>query len=151
METVKSNTFVCFVSHTQAHFSTYVLFLQSHTMVIHFRERSQPTIGWFNYKLLVLCVQTLCCRWDFLRRRSRNPWWARGTMMWWLHTCCWTIGTLRYTASHYYTPSFYVQLMICDHLKLLMCVFLIHAYYELFFFFLLSWKKVASSPGQEVM
>lgn len=58
-----------------------------------------------NYKL-VLCVQTSCCRWDSLRRRSRTRWWTRSTMMWWLHICYWTIGTLRYPDSFSYLHAF---------------------------------------------
>lgn len=53
---------------------------------------------------LVVCVQTSCCRWDSLRRRSRTHWWTRSTMMWWLHICYWTIGTLRYTLSFSHLP-----------------------------------------------
>lgn len=65
-----------------------------------------------NYKL-VLCVQTSCCRWDSLRRRSRTRWWTRSTMMWWLHICYWTIGTLRYAVSfsHIHTLILYHSYM----------------------------------------
>lgn len=84
-------------------------FMHRHTWVQMFSTQTQ---GWFilrrimdlqeahhcNYKL-VLCVQTSCCRWDSHRRRSRTRWWTRSTMMWWLHICYWTIGTLRYSVS----------------------------------------------------
>lgn len=60
-----------------------------------------------NYKL-ILGMQTSCCRWDSPRRRSRTRWWIRSTMMWWLHICYWTIGTLRYTVL---TPQL---LLVCQ-------------------------------------
>lgn len=47
------------------------------------------------YNMVLLYVQTSCCRWDSLRRRSRTRWWTRSTTTWWPHTCFWTIGTLR--------------------------------------------------------
>lgn len=81
-----------------------------------------------NYKL-VLCAQTSCCRWDSLRRRSRTRWWTRSTMMWWLHICYWTIGTLRYTVSlsHLHLTHILCQLLlVCAvslHLSDLCCFF----------------------------
>lgn len=56
---------------------------------------------------LSVCVQISCCRWDSPRRKSRTHWWTRSIMMWWLHTCCWIIGTLRFTALFFHSYTLY--------------------------------------------
>lgn len=91
---LKNDGCIPFFSHTLMYLSTDVFF-PPHTHILKRIMDLQETQH-SNY-ILVLGIQTLCCRWDSPRRRSRTRWWIRSTMMWWLHICYWTIGTLRYT------------------------------------------------------